>query len=279
MDSMIKETIIANQENGKPANLTKGTEKKYLRVTNSIPETITDGFFTVDRNWVVKKWNNNAEKMLGVKGEDIIGKNIWEEFAEIIPLDFYAKYHRAFLQNIPSHFIEYWPEKSQWFDVTAYSGGDSLSVYFKNVNGNSQTEQEILLNNARYKLAFDATKDCLWDWNFKTDEIYWLGNAYKECFGYNVQDSFVSLDFKQKCIHPDDKGRVLAGLNLFITTKSGKIWNDEYRYKKSDGSYLFVQECGYIVSDSNNNPYRMIGANKKNGIVANKKCYKESRIR
>jgi PAS domain S-box-containing protein len=249
-----------NPENGKQANPTNGSGKKDYPVTFEIPETIIDGFFTVDRNWVVRKWNSNAETMLGVKGADIIGKNIWKEFAEIIPLDFYAKYHHAFLHNVPSHFVEYWPEMSQWFDVTAYSAADSLSVYFKNVNGDTQSEQQILLNNARYKLAFDATKDCLWDWNFETGEIFWLGDGHKNCFGYDVQDAFVPLEFKEKCIHPEDKARVFAGLKLFLTGKQGKVWNDEYRFQKSDGSYAYVQECGYVVNDSNNKPYRMIGA-------------------
>jgi PAS domain S-box-containing protein len=249
-----------NPENGKQARPTNGSGKKDYPLTSQVPEAIIDGFFTVDRNWVVKKWNSNAETMLGVKGADIIGKNIWNEFAEIIPLDFYAKYHHAFLHNVPSHFVEYWPEMSQWFDVTAYSAADTLSVYFKNVNGDRQSEQQILLNNARYKLAFDATQDCLWDWNLQTDEIFWVGDGHKNCFGYNVQDAFVPLEFKEKCIHPEDKARVLAGLKLFLTGKQGKVWNDEYRFQKSDGSYAYVQECGYLINNSNKKPYRMIGA-------------------
>src|SRR5580693_7386846 len=55
----------------------------------SITETIINGFFTVDRKWIVTYWNKAAEKLLGVKAKDIIGKNLWEKFAGIIPLSFY----------------------------------------------------------------------------------------------------------------------------------------------------------------------------------------------
>ena len=257
---MVNNKNLTNPENRKRENRTKVPDKKYLRVTTHIPETITNGFLVVDRNWIVKKWNNNAEMMLGVKEKDIIGKNIWEEFAEIIPLDFYAKYHRAFLQNIPAHFVEYWPEMSQWFDVTAYSGTDTLSLYFKNVNGAPQSEQQILLNNARYKLAFDTTNGCVWDWNFKNDEIFWVGDGHKKCFGYNVEDTFIPQGFKEKCIHPDDKKRVLDSLKQFVADKPDKNWEAEYRFKRADGSYAYVHEYGYIVTDSDNNPYRMIGS-------------------
>ena len=69
-----------------------------------ITEIITNGFFTVDRKWTVKYWNKSAEELLGVAATDIVGKNLWSEFAGIIPLDFYAVYHKAFLQDIPVHF-------------------------------------------------------------------------------------------------------------------------------------------------------------------------------
>lgn len=257
---MKKNTDVTNLENGKPANPSNRKEKRYLRVNNKIPETISDGYFTVDRNWIVKKWNRNAEMMLGVKKEDIVGKNIWNEFAENLPLDFYAKYHRAFLQNIPSHFIEYWPEMKQWFDVTAYSAPDSLSVFFKNVSGEHQTEQQLLLNNARYKLAFDMSNACIWDWNFETDEIYWLGEGHKKCFGYDVEDTFIPFGFKEECLHPEDKNRVLSGLMKFREDNSGKYWEDEFRFKKADGTYCYVHERGFVIYDSTKKPYRMIGS-------------------
>ena len=82
-----------------------------------ITEIITNGFFTVDNKWTVKYWNKAAEKLLGVQSKDIVGKNLWEKFAGDIPLDFYAVYHKAFLQDIPVHFQEYWGEMGAWFDV------------------------------------------------------------------------------------------------------------------------------------------------------------------
>ena len=108
-------------------------------VTMAIPgkpitEIITNGFFTVDRKWTVKYWNKAAEILLGVKAKDIVGKNLWEEFAGIIPLNFYAVYHKAFLQDIPVHFEEYWGEMGAWFDVITYHCDDTLSVSFKSSN-------------------------------------------------------------------------------------------------------------------------------------------------
>ena len=88
----------------------------------------------MDQQWTVKYWNKAAERLLGVAAEDIVGKNLWEEFAGIIPLDFYTVYHKAFLQDIPVHFEEYWGEMGAWFDVITYHCDDTLSVSFKSSN-------------------------------------------------------------------------------------------------------------------------------------------------
>src|ERR1700722_17293552 len=84
-------------------NSVKKTSNNNGYPGKSITETIINGFFTVDRKWTVTYWNKAAEKLLGVKAKDIIGKNLWEKFAGIIPLNFYRVYHKAFLQDIPIH--------------------------------------------------------------------------------------------------------------------------------------------------------------------------------
>src|ERR1700722_4453193 len=94
-------------------------------------EIITNGFFTVDKDWTVKYWNKNAETLLGIPAADIIGKNLWEEFAGVLPVDFYAVYHNAFIKDIPAHFEEYWGKMGAWFDVITYHCDDTLSVSFR----------------------------------------------------------------------------------------------------------------------------------------------------
>src|SRR6187551_2240716 len=99
-----------------------------------IADIIVNGFFTVDRKWTVQYWNLAAEKILNVRAADIIGKNLWEAFADLIPLEFYAAYHKAFQKNTPVHFQEYWGEMGSWFDVITYYCDNTLSVSFKSSN-------------------------------------------------------------------------------------------------------------------------------------------------
>lgn len=230
-----------------------------------ITEILPNGFFTVDRQWTVKYWNKTAEKIVGVLAKDIVGKNLWEEFAAILPLGFYTVYHKAFLQDIPFRFEEYWEEMGAWFDVVTWHSEDTLSVSFKSSNYQvhpDQREQPVLqlkTLNELYRFVTEVTNDCLWEWNLEAREIFWIDGGHKRVFGYQVENALVPQSFWESCLHADDKVRVLVNLNKIIKQGSGDTWEDEYRFKKANGDYAFVHDRGHIIYEEGK-PARMIGA-------------------
>jgi PAS domain S-box-containing protein len=249
--------------NTNPLNKTRSNSHYNAR---PITETIINGFFTVDRKWTVKYWNKEAEKLLGVEARDIVGKNLWKEFAGIIPLDFYIVYHKAFLQDIPVHFKEYWVEMGAWFDVVTYYYNDVLSVSFKSsnkpgyfVNGEYPQEQLKILTEL-YSFVIEVTNDCLWEWNFENKEIFWIDGGHKRIFGYQIENTLVPQSFWESRLHPEDKIRVLKRLNKMILEEAPCMWEDEYRFKRANGEYAYVHDRGYIIQDGSEKATRMIGA-------------------
>jgi PAS domain S-box-containing protein len=224
-----------------------------------ITEIITNGFFTVDKKWTVKYWNKAAEKLLGVQAEDIVGKNLWEKFAGAIPLEFYAVYHKAFLQQTPLHFEEYWGEMGVWFDIVTYHDDDTLSVSFKNIDQPEYPEQQLKMLNELYKFVTEVTNDCLWEWNFQTRELLWIDGGHKRVFGYQIENALIPQSFWESRLHPDDKERILTRLNKVIAGGTGCIWEDEYRFQKANGDYAYVHDRGHIIYEGDK-ASRMIGA-------------------
>jgi PAS domain S-box-containing protein len=230
---------------------------------NPINETIANGFFIVDHHWTVKYWNKAAENILGVFSKDIVGKNLWKKFADILPLQFYTVYHKAFLQNIPAHFEEYWGEMGVWFDVITYHCDNTLSVSFKSSNTPSipeHPEQQLKTLNELYRFVTEVTNDCLWEWNLRTQEIFWIDGGHRRVFGYPIENSLIPQSFWESLLHPEDKGRILSGLAKIIKEGSSSTWEDEYRFKKADGEYAFVHDRGHIIYDKDGIASRMIGA-------------------
>jgi PAS domain S-box-containing protein len=228
-----------------------------------ITDIITNGFFKVDRRWTVKYWNKAAEKILGIAAKDIVGKNIWEVFIERIPIEFYAVYHTAFLQDIPVHFEEYWAEMGSWFDVITYLSDDVLSVSFKSYSQPAHSphpEQQLTTLNELYRLVTEITNDCLWEWDLQNEEVFWIDGGHKRVFGYPIENALIPQSFWEDVLHPDDSARVLRKLKETLSGDSGNNWEVEYRFKKTDGSYAYVCDRGHIFYDEKGLPVTMIGA-------------------
>jgi PAS domain S-box-containing protein len=226
-------------------------------------EIIPNGFFVVNNKWIVKHWNKAAEGLLDVKAVDIVGRNLWEAFAGIIPLQFYTVYHKAFLQDIPVHFVEYWEEMGSWFDVVTYYYEDNLSVSFKSTNQPAHQEppeKRLKRLNELYRYVTEVTNDCLWEWDLSTKELFWIDGGHKRVFGYPIVNAIVPQHFWENRLHPDDKLRILTRLDEIIATGTATVWEDEYRFRKADGEYAYVQDRAHIVYGKNGRASRMIGA-------------------
>ena len=110
----------------------------------------------------------------------------------------------------------------------------------------------------RFRLLARATSDVVWDWNLVTDEIWW-NEGIGERFGYRREELPPDIESWTRMIHPDDRDRVLAGIESAI--RSGEAqWADEYRVICADGSELLTEDRGYLIKDKNGRPFRMVGS-------------------
>ncbi|WP_189604150.1 PAS domain S-box protein [Salinimicrobium marinum] len=117
----------------------KASEEKEI-----ILESIGDAFYAVDQNWIFTYFNKHAEKLLNVAKEEVVGKNIWEVFSDVLDTSFFTKYHQAVRQQEIIDFEEYFDRVNKWFSVSAYPSSTGLSVYFRDVTERKNSELEIL---------------------------------------------------------------------------------------------------------------------------------------
>ncbi len=232
-------------------------------IIKPVTEIITNGLFTLDRNWTVQYWNKAAEILMQLPAKDIVGKNLWKKFPAAVELPCYTACQQAFLQEAPIHFKEYWAELETWFDVIIYHHNDKLSVSFKRINLmrklDDHPEQHTKIPNELYRLVTEVTNDCLWEWDFIKNEIFWIDGGHKRVFGYPVENALVPQSFWESCLHPDDRRRVITNLTLLIAKNETLSWEEEYRFKKADGEYTYVHDRGHLISE-NGITRRMIGA-------------------
>ncbi|MCW2681024.1 MAG: putative sensor protein [Frankiales bacterium] len=106
-------------------------------------ESMTDAFFSVDRDWRFTFVNPEAEQLLGRSQDDLLGRNVWEEFPAAVGTAFEEQYRGAVDTGRPASFEAYYPPPlDSWYDIRAWPSADGLSVYFHDVTDRRQAEAE-----------------------------------------------------------------------------------------------------------------------------------------
>ena len=111
------------------------------RISN-ILESITDGFFALDRDWRFTYLNRKAEQLIGRSRENLIGGHIWQEFPELLGTVFETQCRTAAAGNVPVGFSALYPGGKFWAEVHAYPSEDGLSVYFQDVTARMRLEEQ-----------------------------------------------------------------------------------------------------------------------------------------
>ncbi len=137
-------------------------------------------------------------------------------------------------------------------------GHSVVQVVARDITARLRAQEELRASETRFQLVTRATTDVVYDWDMSTNAIWWNENL-RILFGYEGKPEELGFKFWSSLIHPDDVARVDA--SLFDAIAQGKqFWADEYRFRRTDGSYANVLDRGYIVRDAAGRSVRMIGA-------------------
>ncbi len=110
----------------------------------------------------------------------------------------------------------------------------------------------------RYRLAAKATNDAVWDWDLGSDHVLW-NDALEQAYGHPLASIECTGDWWLAHIHPDDRGRIDASIHA-VLDGGQTAWNDEYRFRRVDGSYAEILDRGHVIRDEHGRAVRMIGA-------------------
>lgn len=115
-------------------------------------------------------------------------------------------------------------------------------------------EADFTLNN-----ILDISNQGFWDWNALTGYVQ-RSPAWYHMLGYDVNALKNDVYTWENVIHPDDYEQVMKHFEDYINDRI-PTYNIEYRCKKYDNSYIWIQDTGKIVQRTEDGKVaRMIGA-------------------
>lgn len=120
-----------------------------------ILESITDAFVAIDDEWNFTYVNAQAEELLERDRDELVGRNLWDEFPEAMGSTFERNYQRAMEEGTTVEFFEYYPPLNRWFEVKAFPFEGGLSVYFDDVSDRVEARENL----RRQRALIDAVMD------------------------------------------------------------------------------------------------------------------------
>ncbi len=108
-------------------------------------DSLTDGFYTVDREWRFSFINRAAEQSLRRERADLLGSSLWDSFPHIVDSDTYRAYHRSVREQLRFSFDLRSAAMGQLVNVAVRPTASGLGVSFRETPGPGKVRGRVLL--------------------------------------------------------------------------------------------------------------------------------------
>lgn len=125
--------------------------------TARILGSLTDAFFTLDRDWNVTRVNGQAERLMAKKRDQVLGRNFWEVYPGLLGSTFEREHRRAMAEGVAVTFEEFYQPLNAWLEVRAFPSADGLSVFYQDVGTRKRGEKALRESEERYRQLLEST--------------------------------------------------------------------------------------------------------------------------
>ncbi len=158
--------------------------RQQAKKLSTIFESITDAFFTLDKEWNLTYCNSEFERLLRIKAIDNVGKKLWEIFPEEAQGVFYRHYRAAAKTGKTIHFEAFLARLHMWLQVKAYPSEEGLSVYFDDITEKVNTKKEL------EKLSLVASKTTNGVMILDAEGVTeWVNEGFTNLTGYTFSEA------------------------------------------------------------------------------------------
>jgi len=230
-------------------------------------EEMREGAVTVDRGGLIVYANRRFADMVGTPLESVMGSQFDDHactadqaavkkfirnengHAEKIEVSL-----RAGQQQLVPVFLTASP-----FQIDETNGGKFLCIVVTDLTPQRKVEAAAAVDREwknRYEAVVRASGQLLYDWNLKTNEVIFGGDA-ERILGYALPELSGGLAQWEKLVHAEDRAAFRAECAEVLATQ--KPFNLEYRVRHRDGSWRHFQDNGHPLINAQGKISSIVG--------------------
>ena len=194
--------------------------------TIDILESISDGFFALDKEMVVTYFNRAAAKLLGRDRTEVLGRKLFDAFPEARGSVFERKYSEALRESKFIFFETYFERKpyKNWYEVRVFPYEGGISVYFQVITKRKRGEEELREAQRDLNRAQALGQMGSWRLDLRRNELVWSEETYR-MFGI-APDTPLTYEAFLSIVHPENREFVDREWTAAL---GGKAYDIEHR--------------------------------------------------
>ncbi len=246
---------------GIAALMTERFRESEARI-RAVIDHASDGIIAFDSAGRVSTYNPGAEKLFGYSQEEAFGLHL---------SDLLAGWETADARNLssaqPDVAIECvgrskdgtsFPAELTISRIQQVSGPDVYSAIIRDITARKLTEEKLRESEERYALASRGANDGLWDWNLKSNQVYY-SSRWKEIIGAEAAEIGSSPEEWFSRVHPDDLNGLRKTLDDHLEGRTS-FFESEHRVRHAAGGYRWVLSRAVAVRDETGAASRLAGS-------------------
>lgn len=245
------------------------SEEKFRKAVMISPDPITinrleDGVYLLVNEAFCKLFEYNENEVIGHSSLELGIWNNPEQRKEYVNLlkknnkleNFEAKFRtksQKILDCIVSASLFIYKDRLCSINITK-----DISHLKKIENELIQSKTLAEQNELRWKFALEGSKDGVWDWNLKTNKVF-FSKQWKAMLGYEEHEISDNLKEWETRVHPDDIQKAYEDIRKHLNNET-PFYKNIHRLLCKDGKYKWILDRGIVVEkDETGAPLRMIG--------------------
>jgi PAS domain S-box-containing protein len=259
------------------------SEEKFRQLFTRMPSAVAI-YDAVDggKDFIFKDFNRVAEKIEGIKKDDLIGKRVTQVFPGVKDAGIFEVIQRVWRTGLP----EFFPssihldghDSGTWRESWVYklASGEVVAIY-NDITERKRAEEALKESEEKYRVLAENATDIIWVLDLATGKFTYFSPSVRRIRGYTPEEA-VELSL-EKTFTPESAAKALSLLKETLALdKEHKVEIDRVRILEfqeicKDGSIISTESRMKFIRNANGIPILIQGVTQD--ITERKRAEKE----